>query len=291
MAEQVREERILFPKEIKELTWAMVDYFFRKKDAMVLMAQLKDYDDYTYTHSVNVSILTLAQAQSLNLPKSTLFEFAMAGLTHDVGKEVIPLSILNHPGDLTMEDFRTLQNHSLEGARILKKSPSIPFLCRIAAFEHQIKYNGGGYPQRRFPKESHMVSWLVTIADVFDALRSTRPYRPALSSERILSIMREGEGTTFHPTLLTRFIQMMGIYHRGTFVILNNKAIAVVYKINILNPQRPLVKVICNPDGSFLAVPYLLNLMERQPGREEFKWTIEGIFDSPYFQVNPLDYL
>jgi hypothetical protein len=84
---------------------------------------------------------------------------------------------------------------------------------------------------------------------------------------------------------------MMGIYHRGTFVILNNKAIAVVYKINILNPQRPLVKVICNPDGSFLAVPYLLNLMERQPGREEFKWTIEGIFDSPYFQVNPLDYL
>lgn len=291
MSKQVREEKILYPKEIKELTWAMVEYFLKRKDIMVVMAQLKDYDDYTYTHSVNVSILTLAQAQSLNLPKKTLFEFALAGLTHDVGKEVIPLSILNKPGRLTAEEFRTIENHSLEGARILKKTPGIPFLCSIAAFEHQIKYDGSGYPNRRFPGESHLVSWLVTIADVFDALRSTRPYRPALSTEKIFNIMREGEGTNFHPTLLNRFMQIVGIYQRGTFVTLTNNAIAIVYKVNMLNPQRPLVKVVCQPDGTLLPVPYLLNLMEREQGSEQFKWSIQGIFESPYFEIDPLDYL
>ncbi len=131
----------------------------------------------------------------------------------------------------------------------------------------------------------------MTIADVFDALRSTRPYRPALSPEKIFSIMREGEGTNFHPTLLNRFIQIVGIYQRGTLVTLNNNAIAVVYKVNMLNPQRPLVKVICRPDGTLLPVPYHLNLMEREPGSERFKCSIEGIFESPYFQINPLDYL
>jgi HD-GYP domain-containing protein (c-di-GMP phosphodiesterase class II) len=291
MADQIREEKILYPKEIKEMTWAMVEYFLKRKDIMVTMAQLKDYDDYTYTHSVNVSILTLAQAQSLNLPKKTLFEFALAGLTHDVGKEVIPLNILNKPGKLNDEEFRTIQNHALEGARILKKTPGMPFLCTIAAFEHQIKYDGSGYPKRRFSGESHLVSWLVTIADVFDALRSTRPYRAALSPEKIFSIMRAGEGTDFHPTLLNRFIQLVGVYHRGTFVILDDNAIAMVYKVNMLNPMRPLVKVICNPDGTLLPVPYLLNLMEHKPGSDRYNWSIQGIFESPYFQVNPLDYL
>jgi HD-GYP domain-containing protein (c-di-GMP phosphodiesterase class II) len=291
MSQQVREEKILYPKEIKAMTWAMVEFFLKRKDIMIVMAQLKDYDDYTYTHSVNVSILTLAQAQSLNLPKKTLFEFALAGLTHDVGKEVVPLSILNKPGKLTDEEFRTIQNHSLEGARILKKTPGMPFVCTIAAFEHQIKYDGSGYPKRQFSSESHLVSWLVTIADVFDALRSTRPYREALTTEKIFSIMRAGEGRDFHPTLLNRFIHMVGAYHKGTLVILNTNAIAIVYKVNILNPQRPLVKVICQPDGTLLAVPYLLNLMERDPGSEQYKWSIQGIFESPHFQVNPLDYL
>jgi len=291
MAKQVREDKILYPKEIKELSWALVDFFLKRKDIMVLMAQLKDYDDYTYTHSVNVSILTLAQAQSLNLPQKTLFEFALAGLTHDIGKEVIPLTILNKPGKLTDEEFRVIQNHSLEGARLLKKTSGLPFVCAVAAFEHQMKYDGSGYPQRRISGEHHLVSWLVTISDVFDALRSTRPYRGALSSEKIFSIMREGEGTTFHPTLLGRFIQMVGIYHRGTLVALDDNSIGVVYKVNMLNPQRPVVKIICRPDGTLLPVPYLVNLCEHLPGSERYKWTIQGVFNSPYLQVNPLDYL
>lgn len=291
MSRQVREEKVVNPKEIKEMTWAMVDYFLKRKDIMITMAQLKEYDDYTYTHSVNVSILTLAQAQSLNLPQKTLFEFALAGLTHDVGKEVIPLTILNKPGKLSDEEFQVIQNHSLEGARILKKTAGLPFLCTIAAFEHQIKYDGAGYPRRRFPRQNHLVSWLVTIADVFDALRSHRPYRSALSPEKIISIMRDNEGTNFHPDLLNRFIQMVGVYHRGTVVELDNQALAVVYKVNTLNPQRPLVKVVCNPDGTLLSVPYFLNLMDREPGGEGFVRTIQGIFNSPYFQINSLDYL
>jgi len=291
MTKQIREDKILYPKEIKELTWTMVEYFLKRKDIMLIMAQLKDYDDYTYTHSVNVSILTLAQAQSLNLPKKTLFEFALAGLTHDIGKEVVPLSILNKPGKLTDEEFRVIQNHSLEGARILKKTPGLPFLCSVAAFEHQIKYDGSGYPKRRIPGDTHLVSWLVTISDVFDALRSTRPYRGALSAEKIFSIMREGIGTNFHPTLLNRFIQMIGVYHRGTLVVLDDNSVGIVYKVNMLNPQRPIVKVVCRPDGTILPVPYMLNLMEEVSGGEGFKWSIQGVFDSPYLQINPMDYL
>jgi HD-GYP domain-containing protein (c-di-GMP phosphodiesterase class II) len=291
MSGQLREERSLNPKEIKELAWSIVGHSMKQRDLMVTMAHLKNYDDYTFTHSVNVSILTLAQGQSLNLPEKVLHEFAVAGLTHDAGKEFVPLAILNKPGKLTDEEFSQMRSHSQEGARILRNTPNLPFLCPVTAFEHHIKYDGSGYPRRGFSQDHHLASWLATIADVYDALRSIRPYRGALPSEKVLSIMRDGEGKDFHPYLLNRFFRLVGIYHRGTVVLLDNNAIAVVYKVNKLNPQRPLVKVICRPDGTQLSVPYVLNLTERSPGGEQFSRSIQGTFESPHLNINPLDYL
>jgi len=176
---------------------------------MIPLLRLKSFDQYTVTHTLNVSVLTMALAEHLGLSPKEVRAFGIAGLLHDLGKVKIPDDILNKPGKLTDEERAVMSSHTTEGARIIMETEEHLDLAAVVAYEHHIKIDGGGYPSLKYPRACHQASNLVHVCDVFDALRTHRPYREAWSTERALSIIEEGAGPEFDARIAHAFIEMM----------------------------------------------------------------------------------
>jgi putative nucleotidyltransferase with HDIG domain len=173
------------------------------------LIQLQGHDDYTVTHSLNVCILVVAQAAHIGLPENKVRESGLAALLHDIGKETTPADILTKPGRLDMEEFDLVKKHPTAGAKLLRKIDCGTELPMIVAFEHHIKYDRTGYPKTHTRESLHVASYMTQIADVYDALRSYRPYQPSIELERTLSIMKEGRGTEFEPGLFDNFVEIL----------------------------------------------------------------------------------
>ena len=177
---------------------------------MVLpLLELRQFDEYTTTHCLNVSVLTMALAEHLGMGAADVRTFGVAGLLHDLGKVRVPLEILNKPGKLTDDERVVIQSHTVEGAKIIITSDRELDLAAAVAYEHHIMLNGGGYPKRHFDRDTHKASKLVHVCDVFDALRTKRPYRDAWETERVLGYLEEKTGSEFDPDVAVPFIQMM----------------------------------------------------------------------------------
>jgi HD-GYP domain-containing protein (c-di-GMP phosphodiesterase class II) len=175
--------------------------------AMLPLADLKSHDDYTVAHITNVALLTTALGEAIGFGAAALRELGIAALLHDMGKLRIPPEVLNETNPLTNEQRAIINRHPEDGARILLAARGVPELAVIVAFEHHMHFDGrGGYPQPRRPWKMNLASELTHIADVFDALRSNRPYRAGLPLERIAAIMRRDAGTVFDPALVGIFI-------------------------------------------------------------------------------------
>jgi putative nucleotidyltransferase with HDIG domain len=173
------------------------------------LLQLREFDEYTTTHSLNVSVLVMALAESLELGQQDVRAFGVAGLLHDLGKVSIPMDILHKPGKLTDEERMVMQNHPVEGAKLIIESGRRLDLAAAVAYEHHIMINGHGYPTRHYHRECHKASNLVHVCDVYDALRTRRPYRDAWESERVLTYIEERAGTEFEPEAASAFTRMM----------------------------------------------------------------------------------
>jgi putative nucleotidyltransferase with HDIG domain len=177
---------------------------------MVLpLLQLREFDEYTTTHCLNVSVLTMALAEYLGLGARDVRAFGIAGLLHDLGKVRVPTDILNKPGKLTDDERQIMQRHTVDGARIIISSDRELDLAAAVAFEHHIMIDGGGYPKPHYHRECHRASKLVHVCDVFDALRTTRPYRAAWEAERVLGYLEERAGTEFEADTARAFVRMM----------------------------------------------------------------------------------
>ncbi len=178
--------------------------------AMVLpLIQLKEFDQYTTTHSINVSVLTMALAEFLNLSPTAVRAFGLAGLMHDLGKVKIPQEILTKPGKLTPAERLVVEAHPVDGARIILEGKEPMSLAAAVAYEHHRCHDGTGYPLLHYPRQAHEASRLVHVCDVYDALRTRRPYRDAWSSEEALEYITGRVGTEFDPAMATSFIDMM----------------------------------------------------------------------------------
>jgi putative nucleotidyltransferase with HDIG domain len=173
------------------------------------LIRLQGHDDYTVTHSLNVCILVVAQAVRIGLPENRVREAGLAALLHDIGKEMTPSVILTKPGRLELDEFDQVKKHPASGAKLLRRIDCGTELPMIVAFEHHIKYDRTGYPKVRTREPLHIASYMTQIADVYDALRSFRPYQPSIELERTLSIMREGRGTEFEPRLFDNFVEVL----------------------------------------------------------------------------------
>ena len=179
--------------------------------AIVLpLLEMRRYDEYTTTHSLNVCVLAMGLAEWIGLGARDVRAFGVAGLLHDIGKVKIPPEVLNKPGRLTPEERDIMNRHPVEGAKIILTSEENLDLAAVVAYEHHIMQNGGGYPRLAYPRECHQASKLVHVCDVYDALRTNRPYRAAWPTAKVLSYVEERAGTEFEPDVSRRFVKMMG---------------------------------------------------------------------------------
>ena len=179
------------------------------QDLLLPLLSLREFDEYTTTHSLNVSVLTMALAEAMGMPARDVRAFGVAGLLHDLGKTRIPIEILNKPGKLSDDERAVMQSHTLEGARLILTSDRQLDLAAAVAYEHHIMLNGGGYPHRHITRECHCASALVHVCDVYDALRTNRPYRGAWEPEKVLSYIEEGAGTDFDGDIARVFVELM----------------------------------------------------------------------------------
>jgi putative nucleotidyltransferase with HDIG domain len=261
------------------------------RTSLMALTALKKYDNYTFTHMVNVSALAMAQARALNVEGTLLREFGFAALMHDIGKVNTPLEVLNKPGKLTGEEFDIMKRHVVDGAHILRRTPEMPALAPIVAFEHHLKQDLSGYPEKIGSRKLNLCTMIVSIADVFDALRSNRPYREGMATNRIRSIMGEQDNPAFNQVLLKRFVNLMGLFPVGNLVRLNTEELAVVTAEHPTDPFRPQVKIVADKDGTLLETPLLANTWERDD-RGDFPYAVvEAIDPDQSMDIDPLKFL
>jgi HD-GYP domain-containing protein (c-di-GMP phosphodiesterase class II) len=253
------------------------------------LTALKKYDNYTFTHMVNVSALAMDQARSLN-HHGVLREFGFAALMHGVGKVHTPLEVLNKPGKLTGEGFDIMKRHIVDGTHILRRTPEMPALAPIVAFEHHLKQDLSGDPENIGRRKLNLCTMIVSIADVFDALRSNRPYRQGLATVHIRSIMGEQGNPAFNQVLLERFVNLMGLFPIGTLVRMSTEEIAVVTQERPTDPFRPRVKILIDRSGAAIEAPLLANTWDRDD-RGEHPYAVVEAVDPESVDIDPLEYL
>ena len=227
----------------------------QNRRAMLALTALCRYDNYTFTHMVNVSVLTMAQARSLGIDGALLRQFGLAGLMHDIGKIRTPAEILTKPDRLTENEFAVMMKHPVDGAEMLRRRLELPPLAAVVAFEHHLRVDGTGYPGGVARPSLNLATQLCSIADVYDAMRSQRNYQRAFPTDRILAVLQQNDGSRYDQRLVRRFSQLLGIYPAGNLVRLDDGSLAVVVRVHAPEPSKPMVRVISAPDGTRLAAP------------------------------------
>lgn len=250
----------------------------QNRTALMALTALREYDNYTFTHMVNVSILTMGQARALGVEGTLLREFGLAALMHDIGKVKTPLDILNKTEALTPAEFEIMKRHTIDGAAILRATPDVPALSPIVAFEHHLRLDGTGYPEAASRPSLNLGTMLCSIADVYDAMRSQRAYQQAFPTDRILAVLRRNDGQQFDQHLVRRFAQLIGIYPAGNLVRLTTGEVAIVVTVYAPDTRRPHVRVVRNRHGERVTPPIDLNL-----------WELEAEGDLAPAIVAPLD--
>ena len=259
----------------------------QNRTALLALTTLKNYDNYTFTHMVNVSILMMGQARALGIDGALLREFGLAALMHDIGKVRTPKEILNKPEKLTDAEFEIMRRHVVDGAEILRKTPDVPTLAPVVAFEHHLRIDGSGYPLKVKRQSLNIGTMLCSIADVYDAMRSQRQYQQAFPTDRILAVLKQNDGQQFDQHLVRRFVQLIGIYPPGNVVRLNTGEVAVVMKVYAPDPYRPHVRVLVNREGKRLDLTYELNLWEKSDDPQRPS-SIVAPLDPADYQFDPL---
>jgi putative nucleotidyltransferase with HDIG domain len=203
-------EKLALPVGEAGLVVTSLAHTMRQSQRLLLpLLTLKEYDQYTTTHALNVSVLAMGLAERLGLSAREVRAYGMAGLLHDVGKIRVPREILRNPGPLNEEEKAIVRRHPLDGAQIILRGCRRHEICAVVAYEHHMMIDRGGYPMRREGRDCHHASVLVHVCDVFDALRTNRPYRAAWPTADILGYIERRAGSEFDTDLAHAFIRML----------------------------------------------------------------------------------
>ena len=221
----------------------------RNVDALVTLSLLKKTDEYTYAHSVNVTIFAVAFASFLGMPEERLHNVGLAGLLHDYGKALIPNEILTAPRSLTFQEFEIMRSHLALGIEKIKQFSSVDQEAIEGIAQHHEKHNGTGYPYRLSGKQIGVFGRILSLSDVYDALSSKRVYKDALPPNKALGMMYKMRGQAWAPGYVERFIKMVGIFPVGTAVELSNEHRGIVCRSNPNFPAQPCVLVAQDPSG------------------------------------------
>jgi HD-GYP domain-containing protein (c-di-GMP phosphodiesterase class II) len=261
----VRLGRTTSVAKVKRAVQAIVDQVLNNETSLIGLTTIRDYDEYTFTHSVNVCILAVAIGKKLGLTRLQLYDLGLAALLHDVGKARIPVDVLNKTAGLTEDEWRMMQTHPWQGVLTLftmRGYGEIPYRQIVVSQEHHMKIDLSGYPKAIRPRQVGIFSRIVAVADGYDAATTRRSYQTVpIQPDQVLREMWENPRRGYDPTLVKALINLIGIYPVGTCVILDTFEVAVVSAANpdqnFLN--RPMVRICLDINGALVA----------PPGREE----------------------
>lgn len=264
----VRVGRAVNVRKVKRAVQGIVDQVLHNESSMVTMTTLRDFDEYTFTHSVNVCIFCVIIGQRLGLTKLELFELGLGALFHDIGKSRIDLEVLNKPSSLEDWEWKLVREHPTDGLIMLFAMhgfADVPYRQMLMAYEHHMSPDNTGYPENKRPRTAGLFSRVCKVADSFDAATSIRSYQyKPWPPDHILQEMRENPERGFDPLIVKVLINATGIYPVGTLVILDTYELAVVAKVNP-DPERlhqPTVKVISDEMGIPVATPMQVDLAD-----------------------------
>jgi HD-GYP domain-containing protein (c-di-GMP phosphodiesterase class II) len=259
------------------------------------LTNIKNYDDYTLNHSINVCILAVALGRRLGLSREELSDLGVSAFLHDLGKLEVPKEILDKPTELNDEERTIVEGHVHQGAEKLielKSARRLPLRAVQVALEHHLKVDLSGYPKYVRKKTTSLFSKIVKIVDYFDAITTKRVYRPrVLTREEALSMMREKSGDEFDPLLLKVFVSMIGAHPIGSLVVLDSGEIGIVFEANP-HPAfqlRPKVKIIADLKKNMLDGE-VVDLAEIDPVTTNFKRSIVKSLDADKYGINVADY-
>jgi len=202
----VRRSQKLKINGVTEVVSGFINAFRHQGESMMVLAALREADEYTFTHSTNVCILNLAQAMAIGIEGQALNDIGIAAMLHDIGKLFVPEEILTKPGRLTRQEIELMNEHPVRGAKYLLSQPGVPRLAIITAYEHHMHYNLSGYPLAPTGWHLNLCSQMTMISDFFDALRTRRSYREPMNLRAIAGMMLDMMGTHFHPALTRNFL-------------------------------------------------------------------------------------
>ncbi|HWQ74858.1 MAG TPA: HD-GYP domain-containing protein [Syntrophomonas sp.] len=250
-------------KPLKSQVDYIIDDISRNNNIMIGISDLKDYDDYTYQHSVNVCALSIALGIRHGYSRPQLQQLGMGALLHDIGKISLPLEIINKPDHLTFEEYTVVKRHPWEGsviARDTNKGLSQESVKGI--LQHHERLDGSGYPRGLSNGNIHPNGMIIAVADTFDALVSNRPYRAAFNNKQAIEIMEKERGTHLSPVFMDYLLSIVNIYPPGSVVNLSNGDQAVVTEVNPNDYSKPLVKLLFDDHGQAYDVNDVFSLEE-----------------------------
>jgi len=296
VVDSVRNQKVLNVRKAKRLMQGAVNAIMQDESSLLGLANIKNYDEHTFNHSVNVAIYAMAIGQRLGVPKKYLSQLGMAGLFHDIGKVSIPKEMLDKNGKLSPEELAVVRSHPIMGAETvmrMKEWGELSTRMIDAAFEHHLKYDLSGYPRPTQKRKITLFGKIVAIADFYDVLvRPRGDRRFPYVSEKILGIMLERSGKDFDPALVKVFINMIGVFPLGTLALLNTNEMGIVVHIQEDSEliDRPKVMLLQYSDGEYQKGE-VVDLRELDEKTGEFKRTIVKTLDPNDYHINVGEYL
>lgn len=257
----IETNRLLQVENVRTLIQRMISDLVGENEVLGYLSDVKGYDEYTFHHSVNSTILALVLGMHSGLKEGSLTELGLGTLVHDIGKLKIPTEILNKKGPLTAEEFDEIKRHPTYGYEILRKNSDLGLVAAHVALQHQERWNGSGYPRGLKGDKIHEYGRIAAVADVYEALTSKRSYRNAGQPYEAYEYILAHAGVFFEPKLIHVFAKHIAIYPNGSGVILSNGQRGNVVKQNIGYPNRPIVRMLYQGDEP-LNPPQDYNLAE-----------------------------
>ena len=282
-------------KRVKRAVQGIVDAILTDAASLIGLTTLREFDEYTFVHSVNVSILSVALGRRLGQTKPQMLDLGLAALLHDIGKSRIPLDLLNKRGSLDDGERAILQTHTWQGVLTLFAMPTgsaRPWRAMTTAYEHHMRIDFTGYPKAYRSRRLSLYSNIIAVADGFDAATTTRVYQDVpWSPADVLRGMRDNKRLGLDPVVVKAFINLTGIYPVGTLVVLDSFALAMVVAVNP-DPtamSRPLVRMITDDQGNRLQDLHVYDLTACDPSGQ-FEYTVIRTEDPQRYGINISDY-
>jgi putative nucleotidyltransferase with HDIG domain len=257
---------------------------------ILLLNSLREYDDYTFSHSVNVAVISAAIARSLGLTEDFVDTIAHAALLHDMGKLYVPRDIIHKSGRLTPSEWQAVKRHPVDGERILREE-RLDLVSRRVAYEHHMRHDLTGYPTPKSGFEVHKASEIVRIADSYDALTTRRPYRRQINPYEAIKLMAKGSGSEFHADFFTAFLRVLGNIPIGSVLKLNTGETVLVVDVSTRSGDLPHVRVLTDASGREVADEVIIDLNERDPATNQRKRHVALIVDQAVRDVNVGQYI